>query len=103
MPAFLPPDAVRFELQDGTPVLRLAVMAPAVSQADQWSLLSRTTMCVVDGPDDAGYLIARIAPGSGDAAPAGWDDAVERVGGSLVVFGSEPDAQAVFVRSLDQG
>ena len=94
---------VGFDLADGIPLLRLPglpVEAPEEIQAEQWSLLSRTTVCVVDGPGEAGYVIARLGPDGSDAAPAGWDDAVERAAGSLVVFGSEPDAQAVFVRSL---
>jgi hypothetical protein len=71
-----------------------------LTQAERWSLLSRTTMCVMDGPAEAGYLIARLGPDGSDAAPSGWDDAVERAAGSLVVFGTEPHARAFFVRSL---
>lgn len=99
MPAMLPPDAVRFELHGPGPVLRLAVDAPGELRSEQWSLVSRLTLCVVDGPGEAGYLTPRLGP-HGDVAPAGWDEAVERAGGSTVVFGTRPDAPAVFVRSL---
>lgn len=94
----LPPESVRFELHGAGPVLRLAVDAPGDLRAEQWSLISRLTLCVVDGPGDVGYLTPRFGP-QGDVAPAGWDEAVERAGGSLVVFGTRPDAPAVFVRS----
>lgn len=95
----LPPDAVRFELHGGDPLLRLAVDAPDELRPEQWGLVSRLTLCVVDGPGDAGYITPRFGP-DGDVAPAGWDEAVDRAGGSLVVFGARPDAPAVFVRSL---
>jgi hypothetical protein len=97
MPKFLTPDAVRFELLDDKPILRLPAPAPAAIEADRWFLMSGTTLCVVDGPDDAGYLVARFGADGADAAPAGWDDAVARAGGSLVAFGDEPVAAAAFV------
>jgi hypothetical protein len=100
MPDFLPPDAVRFELQDRMPVLRLAVGAPTTLAAEEWSLLHRMTMCVVDGPGDSGCLIARIGPDGRDPAPKGWDKAVKKAAGSMVIFGTDPQAQGVFVRSV---
>ncbi|MFG2052869.1 hypothetical protein ACGFI9_02460 [Micromonospora sp. NPDC048930] len=99
MPAMLPPEFVRFELHGADPVLRLAVDPPADLRPEQWSLISRLTLCVVDGPGEAGYLTPRLGP-QGDVAPAGWDEAVDRAGGSQVVFGAGADAPAVFVRSL---
>ncbi|MFR9779924.1 hypothetical protein ACL02O_28190 [Micromonospora sp. MS34] len=98
MPAMLPSESVRFELHGADPVLRLAVEPPPDLRPEQWSLISRLTLCVVDGPGEVGYLTARFGP-QGDAAPAGWDEAVDRAGGSHVVFGAGPDAPAVFVRS----
>ncbi|GIH18046.1 hypothetical protein [Rugosimonospora africana] len=92
MPSFLPPDDVRFELSDGKPVLRVAAPAPDPATADRWSLFVRATMCVLDGPGEDGYLLARLGAG-GDAAPTGWDDAVHRAGGCLVVFGGEPGGE----------
>jgi hypothetical protein len=53
------------------------------------------TMCVVDGPGDAGFLLPRMSP-TGDLAPAGWDEAVERSGGCTVVFRE----RTVFATSL---
>ena len=96
MPDLLPPEAARFEIRDGAPVLALAVEVPADDAAGEWSLLNRLTLVVVDGPGDAGFLLPRMAAG-GDAAPEGWDEAVDRAGGSHVIFG---DAPAVFARSL---
>jgi hypothetical protein len=86
MPSFLPPAAVQFELRDGRPVLRLAAEESAAGTPDGWSLMNRLTMCVVDGPGDAGYLLARLGPDGLDTAPRGWDDAVERAGGCTVEF-----------------
>ncbi|MGI5146365.1 hypothetical protein ACQEVC_08255 [Plantactinospora sp. CA-294935] len=100
MPDFLPPEAVRFELVDGSPVLRLAVEAPGPAQDDQWLLVNRLTLCVVDGPGEAGYLVARLGPGGADAAPPGWDDAVDRAAGTTVVFGAEPHSPSIFARAL---
>lgn len=92
MPSFLPPDDVRFELTNGKPVLRVAVPAPDPAAPGRWSLFVRTAMCVLDGPGEDGYLIARFGTG-GDVAPIGWDDAVRRAGGCLVVFGGEPGGE----------
>lgn len=100
MASFLPSEAVRFELRDGAPVIVLDVDAPAELVAGDWSLLNQLTMCVVDGPGDAGFLLARVAT-TGDAAPAGWDDAVDRAAGGHVVFGHGADAPTVFARSLN--
>jgi hypothetical protein len=81
MPDFIPPEAAHFALDDRRAVVRLAVEAPPGD--GPWSMFSRMTMCVLDGPADAGYLLAR--PGA-DGTDQGWDEAVERDGGA-VVFG----------------
>ena len=91
MPEFLSPESARFELTDGTPLLRLAVPAPP--SVEGWSIMNRLTMCVVDGPGNAGYLLPRFAS-HGDLAPNGWDEAVQRSGGAMVAFG---DAEPVHV------
>ena len=100
MPSFLPPDAVRFELRDGAPVIVLDVETPPELAAGEWTLLNRLTLGVVDGSGDAGFLLAHVATGS-DPAPAGWDDAVDRTAGSHVVFGLGADAPTVFARRLN--
>ncbi len=95
MPSLLPPEEFRFEIQNGTPVLALAVEVPA-DPAAEWTFVNRLTMVVVDGPGDAGFVLPRMTP-DGDTAPEGWDEAVDRAGGSHVIFGSAPP---VFARSI---
>jgi hypothetical protein len=99
MPSFLTPDHVRFEIRQGQPVLSLSVEVPDGPE-NGWTLLNRLTLCVVDGPGEAGYLFPRAGGSAGDLAPAGWDDAVDAAGGSTVVFGSGPQARTVFASSL---
>ncbi|MGW4944411.1 hypothetical protein ACWEOZ_22795 [Actinoplanes sp. NPDC004185] len=99
MPTMLPPDAARFEIRDGVPVLALAADVPAHAATGDWSLMNRVTLVVVDGPGDEGFLLPRMTPG-GDSAPAGWDEAVERAGGSQVIFGYGDNAPLVFARSV---
>jgi hypothetical protein len=72
MPSFLPPDAARFEIRDGAPLITLAVGVPEDVAAGEWSLMNRLTLLVVDGPGDAGFLLPRLA-GTGDSAPQGWE------------------------------
>jgi hypothetical protein len=99
MPNMLSPDAARFEIRDGVPVLALAVDVPADAAAGEWSLMNRVTLVVVDGPGDEGFLLPRMTAG-GDTAPEGWDAAVDRAGGSQVILGTGGDAPAVFARSV---
>ena len=100
MPDFIPPEAARFELRDGNALVRLDVDPPPAMTAGQWSMVSRMTMCVLDGPGDTGYLLARLGPDGNDQAPHGWDEAVERDGGGVVVFGAGADAPSIFVPVL---
>jgi hypothetical protein len=100
MPTALPPEAIRFEVRDGVPVLTLAVDPPTDLTPDGWSVLNRLTLFLVDGPGDAGFLLPRLSP-EGDLAPTGWDEAVQRAAGSHVVFGTGPGAPAIFARNLD--
>jgi hypothetical protein len=93
MPGFLPPEFVRLELRDDKPVIVLHVDIPAGLESDGWSLMSRATVWVIDGPNGAGYLIPRF----GIQPPAGWDEAVARMAGSLVVFGFEPMTASRFI------
>jgi hypothetical protein len=99
MPTFLPPEAARFELRDGTPVITLEVDVPIELADGEWSLHNRLTLVVVDGPGDTGFVLPRLGAG-GDVAPAGWDDAVERAAGIRVVFGTGAGAPTVTARSL---
>jgi hypothetical protein len=100
MPQMLPPETVQFVVRDGAPTILLAVDMPADLIASEWSLMNRLTLVVVDGPGDAGFLLPRLTP-AGDAAPGGWDEAIDRAGGSYVVFGAEVGAPTVFARSVD--
>ena len=85
MPKMLTPELVRFELRDdGAAVVRLLTEQPAEAAEDGWSLMSRVTLCVVDGPGDTGYLFPRI----GLDVPEGWDEALDKQGGAFVVFGA---------------
>jgi len=95
MPMTLTPDQVRFELHDGMPVIRLLVARPAEAAAAGWSLMSRVTLCVVDGPGDAGYLFPRF----GLEAPDGWEEAAEQHEGAYVVFGDAGEAN-VFAQNV---
>jgi hypothetical protein len=98
MPSFLEPDAVEFSLKDKVPMLRLAMEQPALTPGTPgWSVMVRLTMCIVDGPDDAGFLFPRMGPDGRDPAPEGWDEAFDRAGGCLVAFGM---SQATFVPSV---
>lgn len=99
MPESLTPQAARFELHDGVPVMTLAVEPPAVVTDGEWTVLSRMTMVIVDGPGEAGFLVPRLGP-EGDVAPAGWDDAVDRLSGTHVIFGTTADAPTVFARNV---
>jgi len=91
-----PSEAARFEVRDGLPVLTLAVDVPVELVGGPWGLMNRLTLVVVDGPGDAGFLLPRLTP-SGDVAPPGWDEAVDKAGGSHVPFASG----TVFARTVD--
>jgi hypothetical protein len=96
VPTFLPPEDAHFDIRDGLPVLLLEVDAPHDVETDGWSLLNRSTLVVVDGPGDTGFLLPRMTAG-GDAAPAGWDEAVERAGSVQVLF---RDSSTIVARVL---
>jgi hypothetical protein len=102
MAEFLSSDAVRFEIQDGAPVVHLAVGPPPAVRSGAWSLLSLGTVCVIDGPDQAGFLVPRCRPDGTATTPDGWDSAVERAAGSHVVFGAGLDAASIFVPVADR-
>ena len=77
MPQHLKPDQFTLSLDDGTPTIALHDVT--VLSAEGWSFLNRATLLVADGPGDEGFLLSRVGP-DGDAAPAGWDDAVASTG-----------------------
>ncbi|HSA48719.1 MAG TPA: hypothetical protein VLH10_01225 [Yinghuangia sp.] len=92
-------------VRGATPVLLLAeaavhdalpvVTAPdgAVPACDGWGIMARLTMCVVDGPGDAGVAIpsfdaAVVAEGrttTGPDAMGAWCEDVDRAGGAIVL------------------
>ncbi|WP_282202543.1 hypothetical protein [Kitasatospora fiedleri] len=78
------------------PVLRVA--DGAVPGLDGWSVFASLTMCVLDGPGDAGCLFPTLGGSSGTDGVAHWCAEVERAGGALVV--SLPD-QAALTGPLD--
>ncbi|GLW69155.1 hypothetical protein Kpho02_14540 [Kitasatospora phosalacinea] len=70
-------------VHDALPVLR--VVDGAVPGLDGWSVFARLTMCVLDGPGDAGCLFPTLGGSFGTDGVARWCDEVERAGGALVV------------------
>jgi hypothetical protein len=82
-----------------TPVLLLAgahvhdqlplLAAPdgSVLRCEGWSIIPKLTLCVVDGPGDAGLLVpAMLAPVlAEDGGMAEWCGDVERAGGAVVL------------------
>lgn len=98
MPEFLSDESISFEFVDGKPLLRLNVAAPLGGTPSDWSMYVTAMMCVVDGPDDLGYLLPRWAGRGIDLTPDGWIDAMENDGGAIVAFG-DPETSRFFVQS----
>ena len=105
MPGFLPPGRTTFFVLDsGLPVAVLAVgpdgldelEPPAVDASgldeapvlEGWGLMARTTMTVVDGPGELGFLVA----GEWDElqSSVAWSHAVGTRGGAVVLFTRDP-------------
>jgi hypothetical protein len=78
MPQFLRPEQFTLSLEGGTPIIHLDGMT--VSSSHGWSVLSRATLLVVDGPGDEGFLLGRMTSPGADLAPEGWDAAVSSAG-----------------------
>jgi hypothetical protein len=74
MPESLKPEQFTLSTEDGEPFITLHGVT--VSNVDGWSILSRRTMVVVDGPEDEGFLLPRMTGPDVDLAPEGWDAAV---------------------------
>jgi hypothetical protein len=113
----MPPENTLF-IPGSTPVLLLggapvhadlpAVDAPGgtVAACAGWSVVPRLTLCVVDGPGEAGCVIpALMAPvfgGSGSPDDmVGWCEDVERAGGAVVLSLSELPELHDLPQSLD--
>ncbi|CAN7244607.1 hypothetical protein [Knoellia sp. LjRoot47] len=79
----LAPDRVSFEVDGGTPTVTLTDVEVSTDQG--WTFLNRTTMVVVDGPGDEGFLLGRMTGDGTDLASEGWDDAVGAQGELVVV------------------
>lgn len=108
----MPPENTLF-VPGSTPALLLggapvhadlpAVDAPdgKVPVCEGWSVVPRLTLCVVDGPGEAGCVVpALMAPVFGGAGGpddmAGWCEDVERAGGAVVL--SLPELPAALDR-----
>ena len=74
MPESLTPEQFTLSMEDGAPLITLHGVT--VSNVDGWSVLSRTTLLAVDGPEDEGFLVPRMTSSDVDLAPEGWDAAV---------------------------
>ncbi|WP_030673742.1 hypothetical protein [Streptomyces rimosus] len=75
-------------VHDALPVL--AAPDGAVPRCDGWSIVPKLTMCVVDGPGEAGIVIpALVAPVIDDTDPPGgmaaWCTDAEAAGGAVVL------------------
>jgi hypothetical protein len=84
MPDFLPPDQVQLSVESGVPTMTLDGLR--LAEFDGWSVLNRTTLILLDGPADAGFLIPRVGRDGSDLAPAGWDQALDALGAVEVVL-----------------
>jgi hypothetical protein len=74
-------------VEDGKALVR--VDGYSVTDVSAWSLLPQATLVVIDGPDDEGFLLARLDGDGVDRAPADWDEAVGRHNGAwLLVDGA---------------
>jgi hypothetical protein len=84
MASFVPPESSTFRIEEGGAFAELA--GATVASPVGWSLLSRATMVVLDGPGDEGFLLRRCDRLGGDRAPPDWDAAVERHGGAWMLL-----------------
>ena len=97
MPELIPADRSRV-LSVPTPILVLSaaldgVLLPLLESYDSgapvrvagWSVVARTTMCVLDGPGDQGFLVPTLAEIGQMDERAAWAQAVADSGGLLVL------------------
>jgi len=98
VPNLIPGDSCRFLI---SPVPSVVIPAEAEGVSDlpplafydggapvrlaDWTALARPTMCVLDGPGDAGVLIPTISEQGQLAERMEWADAVAGAGGVLVL------------------
>ncbi len=86
---FLDPAAANFSVEGG--VAEVELTGVEASGDSGWSVLNRLTVVVIDGPGDEGFFLPRVRSETSEAAPEGWDEAVDRNGGVWVaVTGSDP-------------
>jgi hypothetical protein len=58
-----------------------------------WQIMAKLTLCVVDGPGDAGCLIPALSAPDQMEGMAAWCTAVEEAGGAVVVSLTELPAE----------
>ncbi|MEU3818122.1 hypothetical protein [Streptomyces sp. NPDC030392] len=63
----------------------LRVADGRVSVCEGWAVVARITLCVVDGPGDAGCVMPGALTAEEFPHLAEWCDAVERAGGAVVM------------------
>ncbi len=71
------------EATEALPALRLERGRPA--RCDGWRLVARLTLCVVDGPGDAGFLVQALDGPAEAGDQSDWLRSVEATGGAVVV------------------
>ncbi|RKE21133.1 hypothetical protein [Streptomyces sp. TLI_171] len=93
----IPHDQVRFVSGASAPILLLGGVPVhealpvlrtsdgAVPALDGWQLVARLTLCLLDGPGDAGCVLPTLGSTAELDAVAAWCAQVEEVGGALVV------------------
>ena len=107
-PAFVPRERVRF-VHGERPLLVIAAGAdtevlPALrlegglpARCEGWTLVAQLTVCVVDGPGDAGFLIQAAADLTEAEEQNAWLLLVEAAGGAVVAA-----TQELGTRTLDE-
>ncbi|MGW3248761.1 hypothetical protein [Streptomyces sp. NPDC001070] len=77
---------------------------------DGWSIAARLTLCLIDGPGDAGCVVPTLPPSEEPDAIGAWCDGVARAGGAVVVSldelpseVDEPDWEGLFTGGRARG
>jgi len=94
VPESLKPEQFTLSVEDGAP--SIALHGVTVSGTDGWTILSRATLIVVDGPGDEGFLLPRMTSPDVDLAPDGWDPAVAATTSvTVLVSGTQVEAAVI--------